>query len=130
MSDQLFDTYFKASESWLKIQRELFQGDAPPLVAVAQGAGPAPEWARDAQKSWIGLAADVLNRHRESVDGLYKSAIHLFKQTSRVPEARSAEDSPGLSGTDGSRASPAARKPKSRTSSRSHKATRAPGRRK
>jgi hypothetical protein len=93
MSDQMFDTFRKASESWVKMQQDLFQTSAPSsFFAAPQGAGVAPEWARNAQKKCIDLAAEILERQRESVDALFKSSINLLQQTSQISEAKSSED--------------------------------------
>ncbi len=93
MSDQMFDTFRKASESWLKMQQDLFQTAAPsPLFGASAGPGAAPEWARNAQKKCIDLATEILERQRESVDALFKSSINLLQQTSQISEAKSSED--------------------------------------
>jgi hypothetical protein len=89
----MFDTFRKASESWLKMQQDLFQtATSSSLFGVPQGAGVAPEWARNAQKKYVDLAAEVLERQRESVDALFKSTINLLQQTSQISEAKSSED--------------------------------------
>ena len=124
MSDQMFDIYRKASESWLKMQQELFQQGAPSsLLAAPKGAVAAPEWVRNAQKRWIELTAEVLTRQRESVDGLYKSAIHLVQQTSQVAEATPSQDARKSSGANGSKETKATPKPDSVKSRHSRKAT-------
>ena len=93
MSDQMFDTFRKASESWAKMQQDLFQTGAPAsLFGAPQGVGAAPEWARNAQKKCIDLATEILERQRESVDALFKSSINLLQQTSQISEAKSSED--------------------------------------
>ena len=93
MSDQMFDTFRKASESWLKMQQDLFQNGAQPsFFAPPQGAGVAPEWALNAQKKCIALATEILERERESLDALFKSTINLLQQTSQISEAKSSED--------------------------------------
>jgi len=93
MSDQMFDTFRKASESWLKMQQDLFQNGAQPsFFAPPQGAGVAPEWAVTAQKKCIALATEILERERESLDALFKSTINLLQQTSQISEAKSSED--------------------------------------
>jgi hypothetical protein len=93
MSDQMFDTFRKASESWVKMQQDLFQTGGPSsFFAAPQGAGAAPEWARNAQKKCIDLATEILERQRESVDALFKSSINLLQQTSQISEAKSSED--------------------------------------
>ena len=93
MSDQMFDTFRKASESWLKMQQDLFQTAAPSsFFGASPGAGAAPEWARNAQKKCIDLATEILERQRESVDALFKSSINLLQQTSQISEAKSSED--------------------------------------
>ena len=93
MSDQMFDTFRKASESWVKMQQDLFSNGAPASFFTGpQGAGAAPEWARNAQKKCLDLATEVLERQRESVDALFKSSINLLQQTSQISEAKSSED--------------------------------------
>ena len=93
MSDQMFDTFRKASESWVKMQQDLFHTGAPTsFFSTPQGTGAAPEWARNAQKKCIDLATEILERQRESVDALFKSSINLLQQTSQISEAKSSED--------------------------------------
>jgi hypothetical protein len=93
MSEQIFDTFRKASESWLKMQQDLFQAGAPSSLFMApQGPGGAPDWARNAQKKCVDLAAEILERERESIDALFKSSINLLQQTSQISEAKSSED--------------------------------------
>ena len=108
MSDQMFDTFRKASESWVKMQQDLFQTGAPSsFFGVPQGAGAAPEWARNAQKKCIDLATEILERQRESVDALFKSSINLLQQTSQIPKPSRRRTIAGrrrISGASGSRA--------------------------
>ena len=93
MTDQPFDMFRKASESWLKMQQDLFHTGAPPsFLGAPQGMGVAPDWARNAQKKCIDLATEILERQRESVDALFKSSINLLQQTSQISEAKSSED--------------------------------------
>jgi hypothetical protein len=92
MSDQVFDTFRKASESWLKMQQDLFHTGAPASFFTPPQGGAPPEWARNAQKKFIDLAAEILERQRESVDALFKSSINLLQQTSQISEAKSSED--------------------------------------
>jgi hypothetical protein len=68
MNDQMFDIYRKASESWFKLQQELF-------------------------------------------DGLYKSAILLFQQTSKAPAAMPSDDHSRVSDANDSKATTATPKP-------------------
>jgi hypothetical protein len=93
MTDQMFDTFRKASESWLKMQQDLFQTGAPaPFFTPPQGSVGAPDWARNAQKRCINLATEILERQRESFDALFKSTINLLQQTSQISEAKSSDD--------------------------------------
>jgi hypothetical protein len=93
MYDQLFDTYRKSSESWLQMQQDMFKAaaqqwmTAPPSVAGAAG-----DWNRTFQKRWLDLALEMLNRHRESMDAMYRSLIQLIAETSHLSEAKSAEE--------------------------------------
>ncbi|HEX3905296.1 MAG TPA: hypothetical protein VH853_20890 [Polyangia bacterium] len=93
MADQLFDTYRKASESWMQMQQDLFRNAGQPsFFAPPPGMAGGPDWARNAHKRWAELTGEMLNRQRESVDALYKSLIQAVEQASRISEAKSSED--------------------------------------
>ncbi len=93
MNDQMFDTFRKASESWLKMQQDLFHTGAPsPFFTTLPGTGLSPDWARNAQKKYLTLATEILERQRESVDALFKSTITLLRQSSQISEAKSSDD--------------------------------------
>ena len=79
MNDQMFDIYRKASESWFKLQQELF-------------------------------------------DGIYRSTMLLFQQTSPSPKVKPSEDHSQSSGANGSKASKATPKPGAGRSGHSRKA--------
>ena len=77
MFDQLIDGVRKASESSLQMQQEMFKHwtrlfTGPAQEAGAQ-AGAQAEWGRTSQKRWLELGVEMLNRHREAVDSIYKS---------------------------------------------------------
>jgi hypothetical protein len=96
MFDQLIDGVRKASESSLQMQQEMFKHwtrlfTGPAQEAGAQ-AGAQAEWGHTSQKRWLELGVDMLNRHREAVDTIYKSGIQLIEQTFHVTEARSPDD--------------------------------------
>ena len=57
-----------------------------------------PDWAPKARKRWADLVVEILHRHRESVDALYRSLIHLVEKASQIPEAQSSEDCPARDG--------------------------------
>ena len=93
MTDQPFDMLRKASESWLKMQQDLFHVSTPTsFFGASPGTGAAPDWARNAQKKCIDLATEILERQRESVDALFRSTVTLLQQTSQISEAKSPED--------------------------------------
>jgi hypothetical protein len=93
MYDQLFETYRKSSESWLQMQQDTFKNMVQQWTATPQNAaGNATDWNRAFQKRWLELAVEILNRHRESVDAMYKSMIQVIEQTSRMSEAKSSEE--------------------------------------
>lgn len=93
MYDQVFDSYRKASESWLQMQQELLKKVVQqPLSAPTADGGPTADWARNVQKRGTELAIEVLNRQRESIDALYKSVMSLLERSAQVSEAKSPED--------------------------------------
>jgi hypothetical protein len=96
MFDQLIDGVRKASESSLQMQQEMFKHwtrlvTGPAQEAGAQ-AGAQAEWGQTSQKRWLELGVEMLNRHREAVDSIYKSGIQLIEQTFHVTEAKSPDD--------------------------------------
>ena len=93
MYDQLFETYRKTSESWLQMQQDMFKNVVQQwLSATPNAAGVASDWNRTFQKRWIELAVEILNKHRESIDAMYRSVIQLIEQSSRMSEAKSSEE--------------------------------------
>ena len=93
MYDQLFEAYRKTSESWLQMQQDMFRTMMQQsLSTTPNAAGVATDWSRTFQKRWIDLALEILNRHRESLDAMYRSVIQMFEQTSRIADAKSSEE--------------------------------------
>ena len=94
MFDQLIDGVRKASESSLQMQQEMFKHwtrlFSGPMHEAAQGAQ--ADWGRGSQKRWMELGVEMLNRHREAIDAIYKSGIQIIEQTFHVAEAKSADD--------------------------------------
>ncbi len=88
MTEPIFDTYRKASESWMHTQQEMLRNATRGWITPWPGLG----GATDAGKRWLDLTVEILNRHRESVDAFYKSVIQLVEQTSRISEAKSPEE--------------------------------------
>jgi chromosomal replication initiation ATPase DnaA len=93
MFDQAFESFRKASESSLQMQQDMIKYwsqqslSAPPNVA-----GASTDWSRTFQKHWLELTVEILNRHRESLDSTYRSAIQAIEQTFHASEAKSSED--------------------------------------
>jgi hypothetical protein len=96
MFDQLIDGVRKASESSLQMQQEMFKHWTKLFTGPAQDAGAQAgaqaEWGRTSQKRWLELGVEMLNRHREAVDSIYKSGIQLIEQTFHVTDAKSPDD--------------------------------------
>jgi hypothetical protein len=93
MYDQLFETYRKTSEAWLQMQQDMYRTVMQQWVATPpNAAGVATDWSRTFQKRWLELAVEIMNRHRESLDAMYRSVIQVIEQTSRMAEAKSTEE--------------------------------------
>jgi hypothetical protein len=91
--DQYFETFRKASVSSLQMQQEMFrqwmqQWPSTPWSAF----GGSTEWLQRLQKRWMEVTAESLNRHRESLDSMYKSVIALIEQSLRLSESKTPED--------------------------------------
>lgn len=92
MLDQLFEGLRKGSESSLKLQQDIFRQWTQPWLspnAAAEGPGEAGQALR---KRWLELTLELLEKHRESLDAAYKTAIDNIEQTLRVSEAKTPED--------------------------------------
>ena len=92
MFDQLIDGVKKASESSLQMQQEMFKNWTRAFSGPASEAAAQADGGRGAQRRWLELGVEMLNRHRETLDAAYKSGIELIEQTSHVAEAKSADD--------------------------------------
>jgi hypothetical protein len=92
MFDQLIDGVRKASESSLQMQQEMFKQWTRLFAGTPVDAGAQGEWGRVSQKRWLELGVEMMNRHREAVDAIYKSGIQVIEQTFQVSEAKSADE--------------------------------------
>ena len=92
MFDQLIDGVRKASESSLQMQQDMFKHWTRLFTGPAHEAGAQADFGRASQKRWLELGVEMLNRHREAVDTIYKSGIQIIEQTFHVSEAKSADD--------------------------------------
>jgi len=93
MFDQLFEGFRKASESSLQMQQELFRHWTQQWMSTPTNApGMSADWGRNLQKRWLELATEILHRHRESIDTMYKSGIQMIEQTFRISEIKSSDD--------------------------------------
>ena len=92
MFDQLIEGVRKASESSLQMQQEAFKQWTRMFSGPAQDAGAQMDWGRGAQKRWLELGVEMLNRHREMLDSTYRSGIQIIEQTFHVSEAKTADD--------------------------------------
>jgi len=93
MLDQMFEGYRKTSESWLQMQQDMMRQLWQQGLTMPQAANvPGGDWSQGRQKRWLEMIIDLLNKHRESLDSLYRSSIQILEQTFQVTEARSPDD--------------------------------------
>jgi len=93
MFDQLFEGFRKASESSMQMQQDLLkQFTQQWFTAPTNAAGMSSEWGKDLQKRWLDFTLETLNKHRESLDSVYKATIQAVEQAFRVSEAKSSDD--------------------------------------
>jgi hypothetical protein len=93
MFDQMFEGYRKTSESWLQMQQDMMRQLWQQGLTMPQAANvPGGDWSQGRQKRWLEMIIDLLNKHRESLDSLYRSSIQILEQTFQVTEARSPDD--------------------------------------
>ena len=93
MDNHLFDSFRKASESSLQMQQEILKhwterwaGSAPQTPNASNEASP------QAQKRWLALGIELLDKHRTSLDGTYAAGIQLIEQSFGAAEAKSPEE--------------------------------------
>lgn len=93
MYENLFDTYRKTSESWMQMQQDMWKSVLSQWPPHGPGpAGVGGEWNRNVQRRWIELAVEIMNRHRETLDALYRSVINVVEQSARMADAKSSEE--------------------------------------
>ena len=93
MDDQLFDSFRKASESSLQMQQELLKQWTERWAASAsQAPNAAGEASQQAQKRWLALGIELLEKHRASLDSTYAAGIQLIAQSFRTAEAKSSDE--------------------------------------
>ena len=91
MFDQLVDGVRKATESSVQMQQEMFR-NLTRAWAPGDG-GAAGDFGRSAQKRWLELTLELLNKHREALDSTYKMALQILEQSLHLSEATSLNDS-------------------------------------
>jgi hypothetical protein len=80
MFEQLVDGVRKASESSLHLQQELFRQWTRMWLSAAPPAGSAApaDFGRAAQKRWLELGLEMMHKHREALDSMYKAGIQII----------------------------------------------------
>jgi hypothetical protein len=98
MIDQVFDNFRKASETTVQMQQELFKqwstqfGGTTPAVPTMMTPAAWTEKAQAFQKRWLETIAEMMNKHRESLDSQYKAGIRAIEETYRATEAKTPEE--------------------------------------
>jgi hypothetical protein len=94
MDDQLFDSFRKASESSLQMQQEMLKQWTERWAASApQAPNAASDASQQAQKRWLALGLELLEKHRASLDSTYAAGIQLIGQSFRALDAKSSAKS-------------------------------------
>jgi hypothetical protein len=106
MFDMILDNYRKATESAMKMQQDMLRNmtmqmpqmfgsqafGLPFMGGSASGSAmPGAAWLEqlgDAQKKWGETVAEMLNKHRESLDAQYKAGIRTIEEAFKVGEAK------------------------------------------
>jgi hypothetical protein len=95
MFDMLFDGLRKAQESSMQIHHEMVNYWTQPWAMASgssSGSSNPSEWGRSMQRRWADATLELLNKHREALDSMYRSGIELIEQSFQVARARSPED--------------------------------------
>jgi hypothetical protein len=97
MFEKIFDDYRKAVESSFKMQQQMYRQwmngwpVKTPGRAGVQG-GAVEDQIREYQKRWSSTLADILEKHRETLNDQYKSGIEAIDSAFRTTEARTPEE--------------------------------------
>ena len=93
MVEQLFDSFRKASESSLQMQQEMLKHWTQQWTTVTpQATSVSSDAVHNAQKRWLALGVELLDKHRASLDSTYAAGIELIEQTFHTSEAKSPDD--------------------------------------
>jgi chromosomal replication initiation ATPase DnaA len=93
MFEQIFETFRKTSESSLQMQQDMFKHMSQQSLFTPQNmSGASNDFGRTFQKHCLEMTIEILNKHRESLDSAYRSAIQIMEQVFRVSDAKSSED--------------------------------------
>jgi hypothetical protein len=90
--DQMFESFRKASVSSLQMQQDVFKQWAQQWPWPLNVTGGSVEWAQRLQKRWAEFTSELLHRHREALDTMYKLGIQFIEQTSRLYESKNPEE--------------------------------------
>jgi hypothetical protein len=90
--DQMFESFRKASVSSMQMQQEMFKQWTQQWPWPMNPVGGSVDWVQRLQNRWIEFTTELLTRHRESLDTVYKLAIQMFEQTSRLYESKNPEE--------------------------------------
>jgi hypothetical protein len=90
--DQIFENLRRASMSTLQMQQEMVKQWTQQWPWPVNAASGAVDWSQRLQKRWLEFASESLNRHRESLDAMYKLAVQVIEQSSRLSETKNPED--------------------------------------
>jgi hypothetical protein len=96
MFDEILDNYRKATEATLQFQQMMLRSCGqqwPPTfgVPIPTDVGSWPEQFHKAQKKLGETITDMLNKHRETLDGQYRAGIRLIEDAFRTGEAKDPE---------------------------------------
>src|SRR6516165_9880885 len=90
--DQMFESFRRASMSSMQLQQEMLKQWTQQWPWPLSAAGGSLDWAQRFQKRWVEFTCESLNRHRESLDSMYKLVIQVVEQSSRLSESKTPED--------------------------------------
>jgi hypothetical protein len=91
MLDMIFDSLRKAQESSLQVHHELVNYWTQPLM-MASSSSNASDWGRSVQRRWSDVTLELLDKHREALDSMYRSGIEMVERTFHLSDARSPEE--------------------------------------
>ncbi len=92
MFDAVFESLRKATESTIQMQQEMFKQWASLWPSLPVAAPPAAEQAKNLQKKWSDIAADLVKKQHEVIETQFKAGLKNLEEGFRLAKSKDPEE--------------------------------------